>query len=569
MGVSVGQSGGVALIFRPRFLRTALTLMVLSAAMSGGFGCTSTTAGTAESSADSRPTVQLPAEPTIAPNTVRVFTTVNSSTAPATDSGARTAQTAQPGEPGEPAETGEPAEDNQPNEPNGRTVDEPPIRTFESAWNPSIEGLLTFRGDANRRFYGRGPVPRTAPSVRFSYPAEGSMCRSSSSKGDTKVWCGAGWTGQPTVHVRGGRTWLVFNAYDGAVHFVDAATGKDILPPFKTGDIIKGTVTIDPDGFPLVYTGSRDNYFRVIAIDRPGQATELWKLSANAVSPTLWNNDWDGSALVVDDILLEGGENSQFHAVKLNRAVGADGLVVVDPKIIFNTPGWDAELQSNLAGRTPSEVSIENSVAVNDDTVYFANSGGLVQGWDLAPLRSGGVPTRTFRFWTGDDTDASVVIDADGFLYVASEFERGTERSKTVGQLMKLDPKRPNDPLVWSLRDLERRPGGIWSTVALFNGIVITTTNGGRVIGLDQASGEVLWQFTLPGPLWQSPVVVDDVLLQGDCAGVLHAYDLANPRVLPPELWSVPLGGCIEATPAVWDGSIYLATRGGKFFALS
>ena len=26
--------------------------------------------------------------------------------------------------------------------------------------------------------------------------------------------------------------------------------------------------------------------------------------------------------------------------------------------------------------------------------------------------------------------------------------------------------------------------------------------------------------------------------------------------------------GCIEATPAVWDGAIYVATRGRKFFAL-
>ena len=28
-------------------------------------------------------------------------------------------------------------------------------------------------------------------------------------------------------------------------------------------------------------------------------------------------------------------------------------------------------------------------VAVDGDTVYFGNSGGLIQGWDLAPLRTG------------------------------------------------------------------------------------------------------------------------------------------------------------------------------------
>ena len=66
----------------------------------------------------------------------------------------------------------------------------------------------------------------------------------------------------PTVHVRNGRTWLVFNGYDGAAHFVDADTGEDILEPFVTGDIIKGTVTIDPDGYSIVYSSSRDNSAR-------------------------------------------------------------------------------------------------------------------------------------------------------------------------------------------------------------------------------------------------------------------------------------------------------------------
>lgn len=446
--------------------------------------------------------------------------------------------------------------------------------SFEAAWSPSVNGLLTFRGGPNRRSYGEGPVPQ-APEIAWSYPqGNQALCRSSTASGATKIWCGAGWTGQPTVHERDGRTWLIFNAYDGAVHFLDANTGEAILPPFVTGDIIKGTVTVDPDGYPIVYSGSRDNYFRAIAIDRPDQAVELWRLAADAVSPTKWNNDWDGSALVLDDYLLEGGENSQFHIVKLNRAYDADGLVAVDPKLVFNTPGWDDELLADLASHNPQELSIENSVAVDGDTVYFANSGGLVQGWDLAPLRTGELPTRVFRFWTGDDTDATLVIDEDGFLYAASEYERRTPRSREVGQLMKLDPRNPEDPLVWSYHDPEAAHGGrtsdqgIWSTPALYNGTVITSTNSGRVVGLDQLTGTVLWELRLPGPLWQSPVVVEETLLMGDCSGVLHAYDVTDPTAIPAQRWEVELGGCIEATPAVWKGSVYLPTRGGKVFAL-
>ena len=55
------------------------------------------------------------------------------------------------------------------------------------------------------------------------------------------------------------------------------------------------------------------------------------------------------------------------------------------------------------------------------------------------------------------------------------------------------------------------------------------------------------------------------MLLVGDClAGDFHAFDVSNPHVIPPELWSVHLGGCIEATPAVWKGKIYIGTRAGQ-----
>ena len=98
------------------------------------------------------------------------------------------------------------------------------------------------------------------------------MCGTTSIKaGEPATWCGNGWTGQPAVIERDGRTWVITGAYDHNIHFVDAATGERILPDFVTGDIVKGSLTVDPDGYPLVYTGSRDDYFRVIVV-RPRQA---------------------------------------------------------------------------------------------------------------------------------------------------------------------------------------------------------------------------------------------------------------------------------------------------------
>jgi hypothetical protein len=425
-------------------------------------------------------------------------------------------------------------------------------------------GLLTFRGGPGRNYYGEGPVP-SDPDVLWSYPGEsGGMCAESTVGSETRTWCGTGWTGQPAIFEHDGRTWVVFGAYDRHVHFVDYETGEDIIPPFPTGDIIKGSVSIDPDGFPLVYSGSRDNSMHVISIQGP-EPVELWSLSADAVSPTMWNDDWDGSPLIMGDYMYEGGENSQFHVVKLNRSYAADGTVQVAPELVFNTPGWDDELLAAIGDR---EVSIENSVAFSEGTIYFANSGGLVQGWDVSGVAEGRMPSRTFRFWTGDDTDASIVVDDEGFLYVASEYERGTDRSREVGQLMKLDPRNAENPLVWGVDDTGSLPAGIWATPAIHEDIVIAPTDGGRVMGVDRASGEVRWELELPPPTWQSPVVIDDVLIQGDCNGVLHGYDVSDTTVAPPELWSVELGGCIESTPAVWQGRMFVGTRGGRFFAI-
>jgi outer membrane protein assembly factor BamB len=475
------------------------------------------------------------------------------------------------GDDGGAADDGEPAEPADPSQVPAERVEGQLVNPASSGrmWSEEVPGVLTFRGNPTRTYYGRGPVP-SAPKVKWFTPADGGMCSSSSVGGTARTWCGMGWTGQPAVFERDGRTWVVFGAYDAAVHFLDGDTGEELLPPLQTDDIIKGSATVDPDGYPLVYIGSRDNFYRVIAIDRPGRAEVLWKLSADAVSPTLWNDDWDGSGLVLDDLLLEGGENSQFHVAKLNRGYGSDGLVTVDPQLVFNTPSWDEQVIADLAGNRAREMSVENSVAVSGNVAYFANSGGLVSGWDLGPLVEGtGRPERTLRFWTGDDTDATIVIDDEGFLYVSVEYERGNARAAEVGQLMKLDPRRPDDPLVWSFEDRATTPAGFWATPALHRDVLISATNGGELLALDRGDGTKLWSIDLPGPTWQSPVVVDDVLVYGDCNGVLRGYDVSDPRVEPPLLWEVRLGGCIEATPVVWKGTIYVGTRGGRFFALT
>src|SRR5918992_857872 len=469
----------------------------------------------------------------------------------------------------------------------GDTPDVPPPRGVDAdlgfPWaadgpggpiNTVIAGLTTFRGNAARSYYGEGPVP-SDPVVLWRYPGGRNLCMESTDLDETKIWCGMGWTGQPTVvEVEGGGTEVRFGAYDGRYHFLDGATGRPMRPDLITGDLAKGSATIDPDGFPLYYAGSRDNYLRVVALDRE-TPTVLWSLdAATSVPEPRWNDDWDGASLVLGDHLLVGGENSWFYVIRLNRAFDGDGLVTVDPQVVATMPAFDDRLLESLDDPDP-RTSIEASVSYFDGVAYVANSAGLVLGFDVSDVLRGGDRIRqVFRFWTGDDTDATVVIDDEGFLYVASVLERFNERAAEVGQLMKLDPRNPDDPIVWSIAVTERGDdgnGGLFSTPAIDGAYLYAATNAGSLFAVRRDDGRIVWRTTLAEPTWSSPVVVDGVLIQGDCEGVLHGFNVSRPQAIgrvPEEMWTVQLEGCVEATPAVWEDRIYVGTREGGIYAI-
>jgi hypothetical protein len=426
----------------------------------------------------------------------------------------------------------------------------------------TVKGLLTFRGNPTRTFYGTGPAVRSNPTELWAFPKAGNMCGTTSVVKDAvETWCGNGWTGQPAVIERDGRTWIITGGYDHHIHFVDAATGERIIPDFVTGDLVKGTLALDPDGYPLVYSGSRDGYFRILSYDGD-KPEELWRLNGNSVQPKYGDDDWDSSGLVIDDYLFQNSENGNFHIIKLNRAYDANGKVTVAPELLHHIPSWDSELQ-----RVDWDYSVENSVAIYKNVAYFANSSGLVQGWDLSRLKDGEAPIQVFRFWTGDDVDATITIDDEGMLYVGVHWEQHNARSREVGQMLKLDPSKPDDPIVWRAFDQVASDAGILGTPALHKDIIIFPTDSGDVIGFDRMTGEERWRVHVVRA-WSSPVVVDDVLFIGDCTGNFYAYDVADTRATPTQLWGMKVGGCVESTPAMWNGVLYFADRWGKLHAI-
>ncbi len=439
--------------------------------------------------------------------------------------------------------------------------------------NPDFPNLTTFRGNATRTYYGEGPFPKN-PTVRWTYPSSGGLCSVSDGGSGPKTWCGTGWTGQPNVIEKpNGSVEIRIGAYDAHYHFLAGRSGEPVRPDLVTGDLAKGSATSDPDGYPLYYAGSRDNQLRVVALDRP-EPTELWSIDANTSVPDpTWNDDWDGAPLIIGDYLLEGGENSWFYVIKLNRGYDGAGKVTVDPTVVLTVPGYDDQLIQDLGD---TDISIESSVAFFDGVAYFSNSGGLVQGWDLHDILRGGTEaTRVFRYWVGDDVDATIAIDQQGYLYVARHKEHNvTSRvnpfAGSLGNLVKLDPRKRQKPVVWSAWIGSSSGGGdILGTPALYEGYVYIGSVDGELTAVNMKNGRKAWSETLPGPLNASPVVIDDRLLMGDCLGGLHLYDVSDPTASPRKLWTLQLEGCVESTPAVWKGWIWVGTRAGPIYGIA
>ena len=61
----------------------------------------------------------------------------------------------------------------------------------------------------------------------------------------------------------------------------------------------------------------------------------------------------------------------------------------------------------------------------------------------------------------------------------------------------------------------------------------------------------------------------DTLVVAVNCeeGGGLRGYDVSNPGSGVP-LWQLDLlSGCIESTPAIWKGAIYVGSRDGNFYA--
>ena len=130
-----------------------------------------------------------------------------------------------------------------------------------------LEGIVTFRGNnfRNTASYGISKISQKELNVKWK------TSTSFSSWGG-----GAGWTGQPSIikwdeelknsmniddkfKSKENFTEVIYASLDGKVYFLDLETGEKSRSVINVGNPIKGSLSIDSRGIPMLYVGEGIN----------------------------------------------------------------------------------------------------------------------------------------------------------------------------------------------------------------------------------------------------------------------------------------------------------------------
>lgn len=434
-----------------------------------------------------------------------------------------------------------------------------------------VQGVLTFRGNHHRDnpVYGVADVKlkKITKSWQFATLSKG------------KWGGGAGWTGQPVLmhwdkavkkHMNLYSSYkkkdfveIIQGSLNGYVYFLDIKTGKQTRPPINTGNPIKGSVSLDARGYPLLYVGQgipETNPFGFILYNLFNGKRVLTVKGIDKAAPRAWGA-FDGSALFDrnNDTMYVGGENGLLYKIKLNTKYNkSKGTLKITPKITKRSSA-----PSNSFG-------IENSLAADNGKLFFSDNGGNMKCVD-ANLKT------KWKYTLRDDTDSTIVLEKEKnklVLYSGSEVDK--QGASGTSRFVKLNAS--NGKRLWmrkfkcyNVTDLN---GGMLSTPALgkkkvskYVFITLCRTpnkSDGMIYALNKTTGKTVWSYKLPGFAWSSPVIIYDKSGKGyvfhiDMYGNVRLFDGNSGKVLS----VLHIGSNVEASPAVYKNHIVVASRSG------
>jgi outer membrane protein assembly factor BamB len=454
--------------------------------------------------------------------------------------------------------------------------------------NSNVEVLSgTFRGNSGRNFYGNQAPSRLDVIWKF-HLGEGETVISR--RLGSRIWAGAGWTGQPLLVREGRDTFLIQGAYDHRLHKIDATSGKEVWS-YSFDDVVKGTGTIwenpkakNPENSLIILQGSRlgvGNYldanhvpsYRAISYYT---GEELWRLDVRWTSS--YSRDVDGSCLLLKDTTYIGLENGIFMVLNPDPEKAAIRDSMLQPKIVQESYLYNKE---DVESHNKNVVT-ESSPALLGNRIYISSGSGHVYGYNLLTRKI------DWDFFTGSDMDGSVVVTKDSCLLVSLE----KQYIKGRGGVFKLDPGMPEDLSVkWYFEvgdtAYESWEGGVIGTVGINDFYVpeeaphlvaIQALDGFTYIlehqkidstesstgpdGFKKYQTPVLVTKLETGPSISSPVFTSDKLMTAGYAGIyLFSY---NENLIFKRLDFFNL--MVEASPVIWGGRAWLAGRDGFLY---
>ena len=447
--------------------------------------------------------------------------------------------------------------------------------------------IQTFLGNWQRSFYGKN-APNKLDLVWKHYLGKGETVISR--KVGSKIWAGAGWTGQALLVKEKGSLYLIQGAYDHHLKKINAETGE-LIWQYKFDDVIKGTGTLwvnsnsdNPENEIVILQGSRlgiGNYldskhipsYRAISYFT---GKELWRMDQKWTHS--YSRDVDGSALILNDTAYLGLENSFFTVFDPDHRNGRMLNGMFQPKIIQERKLYTMD----DVYKHRNNIVTESSPSLLGNYIYVASGSGHVFGYNLNSREL------DWDFYIGSDIDGSAIITSDSCIMVSVE----KQYIKGKGGAFKLNPmKNPKDAAIWYFpvedKDFVSWEGGIIGSIGVNDNYINSNqTHLAAFVGIDEylyvvdhksidsaktvLGPDSITVYNTPklvfkkkvGPSISTPIFVDDKLIVAGYWGIsIFKYDDHNQFELLDKQ-----EGSFESTPIVWNNKIYIASRDGYLY---